>query len=93
MELTNSFEVLLQSFAPVFTSPSFDTFRLLMTGWILSVRHALCFALARRNQTQLIRQGKSLRFSKKLDSTRSTDKGRTSQLKVRSSKPSYSPPV
>ena len=39
MELTNSFEVLLQSFAPVFTTPSFVTFRLLMTGWILSTRH------------------------------------------------------
>jgi hypothetical protein len=39
MELTCSFEVLLQSFAPVFTEPSFRTFRLLMTGWILSVRH------------------------------------------------------
>jgi hypothetical protein len=39
MELTNSFEVLLQTFSPVFTAPSFQTFRLLMTGWILSVRH------------------------------------------------------
>jgi len=39
MELTNSFEVLLRTFAPVFTEPSFATFRLLMTGWILSVRH------------------------------------------------------
>ena len=39
MELTNSFDVLLQSFAPVFTTPSFVTFRLLMTGWILSTRH------------------------------------------------------
>ncbi|REJ95257.1 MAG: hypothetical protein DWQ29_02165 [Planctomycetota bacterium] len=39
MELTNSFEVLLQTFAPVFTTPSFATFRLLMTGWILSMRH------------------------------------------------------
>lgn len=39
MELTNSFEVLLRSFAPVFTEPSFQTFRLLMTGWILSARH------------------------------------------------------
>jgi hypothetical protein len=39
MQLTNSFEVLLQTFAPVFTTPSFVTFRLLMTGWILSVRH------------------------------------------------------
>lgn len=39
MELTNSFEILLRSFAPVFTEPSFATFRLLMTGWILSTRH------------------------------------------------------
>jgi hypothetical protein len=39
MQLPNSFEVLLQTFAPVFTTPSFVTFRLLMTGWILSVRH------------------------------------------------------
>lgn len=39
MELTNSFETLLRTFSPVFTEPSFQTFRLLMTGWILSVRH------------------------------------------------------
>ena len=39
MELTNSFEILLRTFSPVFTDPSFQTFRLLMTGWILSVRH------------------------------------------------------
>jgi len=39
MELTLSFENLLLIFAPVFTQPSFQTFRLLMTGWILSVRH------------------------------------------------------
>jgi DDE superfamily endonuclease len=39
MELTNSFESLLFTFAPVFTEPSFATFRLLMTGWILSLRH------------------------------------------------------
>jgi hypothetical protein len=39
MELTSSFEILLRSFAPVFTEPSFQTFRLLMTGWILSTRH------------------------------------------------------
>ena len=39
MELTNSFESLLCAFSPVFTEPSFQTFRLLMTGWILSVRH------------------------------------------------------
>ncbi len=36
MELTNSFEILIRSFSPVFTNPSFQTFRLLMTGWILS---------------------------------------------------------
>ena len=39
MELTDSFETLLRSFAPVFTTPSFATVRLLMTGWILSTRH------------------------------------------------------
>lgn len=39
MELTKSFEALLQTFAPVYTSPTFETFPLLMTGWILSVRH------------------------------------------------------
>lgn len=39
MELTSSFESLLLTFSPVFTTPSFQTFRLLMTGWILSVRH------------------------------------------------------
>ncbi len=39
MQLTNSFENLLRSFSPVFTDPSFQTFRLLMTGWILSTRH------------------------------------------------------
>ena len=39
MELTSSFNTLLLSFAPVFTEPSFATFRLLMTGWILSTRH------------------------------------------------------
>lgn len=39
MKLTKSFDVLLQTFAPAFTSPSFATFRLLMTGWIISTRH------------------------------------------------------
>jgi hypothetical protein len=34
-----TYEVLLQSFAPVFTSPGFVTFRLLMTAWVLSTRH------------------------------------------------------
>ena len=39
MELTATFMALLDGFQPVFTAPSFATFRLLMTGWILSVRH------------------------------------------------------
>jgi hypothetical protein len=39
LELTNSFDGLLHAYAPVFTSLSFNAFRLLMTGWILSVRH------------------------------------------------------
>ena len=39
MELTSSFQTLLLNFAPVFTAPSFQTFRLLMTGWIISMRH------------------------------------------------------
>ena len=39
MELTATFMVLLDVFQPVFTAPSFATFRLLMTGWVLSFRH------------------------------------------------------
>ena len=39
MDLTQSFQNLLQTFSPVFTQPSFATFQLLMTGWIVSVRH------------------------------------------------------
>ena len=39
MQLTDSFQNLLLIFSPVFTEPSFKTFRLLMTGWILSTRH------------------------------------------------------
>ena len=39
MQLTETFMVLLEGFAPVFTAPSFQTFQLLMTGWIMSVRH------------------------------------------------------
>lgn len=39
MQLANSLETLLRTFSPVFTDPSFQTFRSLMTGWILSVRH------------------------------------------------------
>ena len=39
MELTSTFMDLLDGFRPVFTDPSYTTFQLLMTGWILSVRH------------------------------------------------------
>ena len=39
MELTSTFMVLLEGFRPVFTNPSYTTFTLLMTGWILSTRH------------------------------------------------------
>ena len=39
MYLTESFIVLLATFQPVFTQPSFATFQILMTGWILSPRH------------------------------------------------------
>jgi hypothetical protein len=39
MELTSTFMDLLAGFRPVFTNPTFVTFELLMTGWILSVRH------------------------------------------------------
>lgn len=39
MYLTESFVVLLLPFEAVFTKPSFATFKLLMSGWVLSVRH------------------------------------------------------
>lgn len=39
MECITTFMVLLDVFQPAFTQPSFATFRLLMTGWILSHRH------------------------------------------------------
>ena len=39
MELTTTFMALLETFRPVFTAPSYRTFCLLMSGWILSVRH------------------------------------------------------
>jgi hypothetical protein len=38
MQLTLAFVVLLHEFLPVFTQPSFDTFRALLTGWCLSFR-------------------------------------------------------
>src|SRR5271165_5000654 len=39
MELTPSFAALLLHFAPVFTAPTFRTFVVIVTGWILSQRH------------------------------------------------------
>jgi hypothetical protein len=39
MELTPSFVLLLQDFLPVFTSPTFQTFVQVVTGWLLSHRH------------------------------------------------------
>ena len=39
MELTDSFLTLLQNFAPVFTAPTYQTFVVIVTGWILSQRH------------------------------------------------------
>ena len=39
MQLTPTLTALLEVFLIVFTIPSFSTFRWLMTGWILSVRH------------------------------------------------------
>ena len=39
MELTPSFVALLQHFSPVFTAPSYQTFTLIVTGWLLSHRH------------------------------------------------------
>jgi len=38
MQLTMAFGILLQEFAPVFTQPSFETFKILLTGWCLSFR-------------------------------------------------------
>ncbi|MGO9809522.1 MAG: transposase, partial [Isosphaeraceae bacterium] len=39
MELTDSFLTLLQSFDSVFTAPTYQTFVVIITGWILSQRH------------------------------------------------------
>jgi hypothetical protein len=38
MQLTLAFLVLLHEFAPVFTEPSFESFKALLTGWCLSFR-------------------------------------------------------
>lgn len=39
MELTPSFVHLLQPFAPVFTAPTFQTFVVIVGGWLLTHRH------------------------------------------------------
>jgi len=52
MELTSSFVVLLQSFLPVFTAPTFETFVEVATGWLLSPR--------RRYITEVIFSGGNL---------------------------------
>ena len=39
MEITDSFLTLLQNFAPVFTAPTYQTFVVIVTGWIISERH------------------------------------------------------
>ena len=39
MELTSSFLDLLQHFAPVFTAPTYQTFVVIVCGWVLSQRH------------------------------------------------------
>jgi Family of unknown function (DUF6288) len=39
MELTCSFLDLLQHFAPVFTAPTYQTFVVIVSGWVLSQRH------------------------------------------------------
>ena len=39
MELTASFIDLLQHFVPVFTTPTFQTFLQVVTGWVVSHRH------------------------------------------------------
>lgn len=39
MELTATFMVLVDSYRPVVTAPSLATFRLIVSSWILSMRH------------------------------------------------------
>src|SRR5215468_11980482 len=39
MELTASFRDLLPHFAPVFTAPTYQTFTVIVAGWVLSQRH------------------------------------------------------
>ena len=39
MELTSSFLDLLPHFAPTFTAPTYQTFVVIVAGWVLSQRH------------------------------------------------------
>ena len=39
MEITDSSPTPLQNFAPVFTAPTYQTFVVIVTGWIISQRH------------------------------------------------------
>ena len=39
MEITDSFLTLLQNFTPVFTAPTYQTFVVIVTGWIISQHH------------------------------------------------------
>ena len=39
MEITDSFLTLLQNFSAVFTAPIYQTFVVIVTGWIISQRH------------------------------------------------------
>jgi hypothetical protein len=41
MELVTSFEVVLQSLAPVMTAPSFQSWLTLVTGWIFARRRTI----------------------------------------------------
>src|ERR1041384_1707628 len=38
MELTPSFRILLEVFRPVFTTPTFETFVAIVTGWVITHR-------------------------------------------------------
>jgi len=39
MKVTASFVTLLHEFLPVFTAPTFQTFLVIATGWVLSLHH------------------------------------------------------
>ena len=46
-----SFQALLEDFAPCFTSPSFPSFELLLSGWVLNLR--------RHTTTETVRPGRA----------------------------------